>query len=101
MGRHIKSERLERARPIVMPSTIIFCKINLQKLYARSRSLHLAHWNENQDYAEYIHKLWKTMLTHKSLKEEGLKLEEMLDSGDVVQLLSDMVMEYQIQLSNG
>jgi len=32
MGRRIKSERLERAMPIVMPSTLNFCKLNLHKL---------------------------------------------------------------------
>ena len=100
MGRRIKSERLEKATPIVMPSTLNFCRLNLHKLYARSRRLNLAHWSENQDYAEYIHKLWRTMRTHKSLKDEGSKIEEMLSNGDVIQLLSDIVMERHKQLSN-
>lgn len=100
MGRPTKSERLKVARPIIMQSTLIFCKLNLQKIYARSRRLDLTHWNEEQDYADYIHNLWTTMLKHDALKKEAQKLEEILGTGDAVQLLSDMVMEYR-QSSNG
>lgn len=100
MGRPTKTERLKSARPIIMQSTLIFCKLNLQKLYARSRRLDLAHWNENQEYADYINNLWTTMLKHKALKEEAVKLEEMLGTGDAVQVLSDIVIEHR-QSSNG
>ncbi len=100
MGRPTKTERLEKARPLVMPSTVTFCKLNLQKLYARSRRLHLSHWNDDQDYAEFIHTLWSMMLTHSSFKDEALKIEEMLGSGDVIQLLSDIVMDHQKHWTN-
>lgn len=100
MGRPSKTERLKSARPFIMPSTLTFCKLNLQKLYARSRRLQLTHWNEDQDYADYINNLWVTMLKHDALKEEAIKLEEMLGTGDAVQILSDIVMEHR-QSSNG
>lgn len=100
MGRPTKTERLKKARPIIMQSTLIFCKLNLQKIYARSRRLELAHWNEEQDYADYINNLWTTMLKHDALKTDANKLEEMLGTGDVVQLLSDIVMEHR-RSSNG
>ena len=95
MGRPTKTERLKEARPIIMQSTLIFCKLNLQKIYARSRRLELTHWNErDNDYADYINNLWTTMLTHDALKEDALKLEEMLGTGDAIQILSDIVMEH-------
>ena len=101
MGRPTKTERLEKARPAVIPSTITFCKLNLHKLYARSRRLHLSNWNDYQDYADYIHNLWNTMSTHNAFKDDAIKLEEMLGTGDVIQLLSDIVMDHQKQLANG
>ncbi|WP_339847104.1 hypothetical protein [Dokdonia sp. Asnod1-B02] len=94
MGRPTKTERLKEARPIIMQSTLIFCKLNLQKIYARSRRLELTHWNEDQDYADYINNLWTTMMKHDAIKKDALKLDEMLGTGDVVQLLSDIVMEH-------
>ncbi|TVZ53419.1 hypothetical protein [Dokdonia sp. Hel_I_53] len=100
MGRPTKTERLEKARPIVMPSTLTFCKLNLQKLYARSRRLQLSHWNEQHDYADFIHNLWNMMLTHSSFKKDALKIEDMLGTGDVIQLLSDIVMDHQKNWSN-
>lgn len=100
MGRPTKTERLKEARPIVMQSTLIFCKLNLQKLYARSRRLELTKWNEKSDYADYINNLWIIMLKHDALKDEAQKLEEMLGTGDAVQLLSDIVMSHR-QSSNG
>ena len=100
MGRPSKTERLKSARPLVMPSTLSFCKLNLQKLYARCRRLQITHWNDDQDYADYINNLWVLMLKHNALKEEAKKLEEMLGTGDAVQILSDIVMEHR-QSSNG
>lgn len=99
MGRPTKTERLKEARPIIMQSTLIFCKLNLQKIYARSRRLELTHWNEEHEYADYVNNLWTTMMKHDALKSDALKLEEILGTGDVVQLLSDIVMEHR-QSSN-
>ncbi len=96
MGRATKSERLTTARPILMSSTITFCKLNFQKLYARSRRLKLAEWNESLDYADFIHALWGTMLKHDALKEEAAQLEEILGNGDAIQILSDIVTEHRI-----
>lgn len=99
MGRPTKTERLKEARPLIMQSTLVYCKLNLQKIYARSRRLQLTHCNEDQDYADYINNLWSTMLKHEALKNDALKLDEMLGTGDVVQLLSDIVIA-QRQSSN-
>lgn len=83
-----------------MQSKLTICKLDLQKLYARTRRLDLAHIGKNQDYADYIHNLWSTMLTHRSLKTEAQKIEELLGKGDSIQLLHDVVMEHRF-LSNG
>lgn len=100
MGRPTKTERLKEARPLVMQSTLIFCRLNLQKLYARTRRLNLANIGDEQDYADYIHSLWNTMLRHNELKIEALKLEEILGTGDAIQLLNDVVMDHRAS-SNG
>lgn len=100
MGRPTKTERLKEARPLVMQSTLTFCRLNLQKLYARTRRLNLANIGDEQDYADYIHSLWNTMLTHDELKIESLKLEEILGTGDAIQLLNDVVMDHRAS-SNG
>jgi hypothetical protein len=34
------------------------------------------------------------MMKHDAIKKDALKLDEMLGTGDVVQLLSDIVMEH-------
>ena len=101
MGRPIKTERIKKARPILMESTIRLCKLNLKKMYAQSRRLDLARWNENQDYADYIHNLWNTMLKHNALTENATKLEEVLGSGDAIQLLSDIVINHKRISNNG
>lgn len=100
MGRPTKTERLKEARPLVMQSTLTFCRLNLQKLYARTRRLNLANISDEQDYADYIHSLWNTMLTHDELKIESHKLEEILGTGDAIQLLNDVVMDHRAS-SNG
>lgn len=100
MGRPTKTERLKFARPIIMQSTLTFCRLNLQKLYARSHRLHLTTWTPGQEYAEYINNLWMTMHKHDALKDEARKLEEMLGTGDAIQVLSDIVIEHR-QSSNG
>lgn len=99
MGRPTKTERLKQARPVIMQTTLTFCRLNFQKLYARSRRLQLATIEEGQDYAEYIHNLWKTMLTHDALKDEAKKLEDILGDGDAVQLLNDVVMDHRAAIN--
>lgn len=94
MGRPTKTERLKFARPVIMRSTLNFCRLNLQKLYARTYRLQLATWSADQDYAEYINNLWATMMTHDALEDEARKLEETLGTGDAVQILSDIVMQH-------
>lgn len=101
MGRPTKTERLKKARPILMPSTIALCKLNLKKMYAKSRRLHLAEWNESLDYADYIHNLWNNMLTHNAIKEDAIKLEEIIGNGDAIQLLSDIVITHKKISNNG
>lgn len=100
MGRPTKTERLKEARPILMQSTLTFCRLNLQKLYARTCRLNLAGIKEDQEYADYIHTLWETMLTHDDLKNEAQKLDDILDAGDAVQLLHDIVIDHRTS-SNG
>ena len=100
MGSTTKPERLQSARPILMSSTLRFYTLNLQKLYAKSRRLNLADWHNDQEYPEYIHSLWNTMLTHSAFKEEAKKIEQALGAGDAIQLLSDMVTEHR-KSSNG
>ncbi len=97
MGRGIKSERLHAAIPLLMPSTITFYKLNLQKLYAKARRLNIAQWNDALDYADFIHALWNTMLTHDALKEDAQQLEAILDTGDAIELLSEVVMNHRRQ----
>ena len=97
MGRGIKSERLVASIPLLMPSSISFCKLHLQKLYAKARRLELAQWNEALDYADFIHALWNTMCTHEALKEETDKLASTLDRGDAIELLSEVVMNHRRQ----
>lgn len=97
MGRAMKSERLVEAIPLLMPSTITFCKLNLQKLYAKARKLNIAEWNDALDYPDFIHGLWHTMLTHKELKEETAQLDAILDRGDAIELLSEVVMNHRRQ----
>ncbi len=94
MGRASKSERLTSIRPIVMPTTITFSKLTLKKMYAKSRRLRIAQWNDALDYAEFIHALWNTMLNHDELKNDAIQLQEMLGKGDAIQLLSDTVLEH-------
>lgn len=101
MGRPIKTERLKKARPILMASTIALCKLNFKKLYAQSRRLNLTEWDDNQDYADYIHNLWNKMLTNNILKDEAIKLEEILGTGDAIQILSDVVMTHSKISNNG
>lgn len=94
MGRGIKSERLVAAIPLLMPSTISFCKLNLQKLYAKARRLELAQWNDALDYADFIHALWNTMCTHEALKDDTAMLMDVLDHGDAIELLNEVVMNH-------
>ncbi len=95
MGRASNSERLTAPRPIIMHSTITFCKLNIRKLYAKGRRLGIPRWNNTSDYADYIHNLWETISSHSELKEEAKRTEDLLGKGDVIQLLSDTVMEQQ------
>lgn len=94
MGRASNSERLIASKPIVMQSTITFCKLNIRKLYAKGKRLGIPDWNRESDYADYIHNLWEAISTHRELKEEAIRMEEILGIGDTIQLLSDTVTEY-------
>lgn len=100
MGRASHSERLLTPRPIVMPSTITFCKLNIRKLYAKGKRLGIAEWNHEADYADYIHNLWDAISSHRELSEEAKRTEELLGKGDVIQLLSDTVMEHGAMLAS-
>ncbi len=93
MGRASNSERLTAPRPNIMHSTITFCKLTIRKLYTKGRRLGIPGWNNESDYADYIHNLWDTISSHKELKEEARRTEEILGKGDVIQLLSDTVTE--------
>jgi len=99
MGKASHSERLLTPRPIVMPSTITFCKLNIRKLYAKGKRLGIAEWNHEADYADYIHNLWDAISSHRELNEEATRTEELLGKGDVIQLLSDTVMEHTAMLA--
>ncbi|MEP0262294.1 hypothetical protein [Dokdonia sp.] len=99
MGRASNTERLTSSRPIVMPSTITFCKLSIRKLYAKSRRLGIASWNDSLDYADFIHELWEAISKHRELKEEAARTLEILGKGDVIQLLSDTVMEHRVLIS--
>lgn len=93
MGRASNSERLIAPRPTIMQSTITFCKLTIRKLYAKGRRLGIAGWNNTSDYADYIHNLWDAISSHSELKEEAKRTEDILGKGDVIQLLSDTVIE--------
>ncbi len=84
-----------------MASTIALCKLNIKKMYVQSKKLNLTTWDDNQDYADYIHHLWSKMLTNNLIKDEAFKVEEILGTGDAIQLLSDIVMTHQRILNNG
>lgn len=99
MGRASNSERLRTPRPIVMPSTVTFCKLNIIKLYAKGKRLGITNWNNESDYADFIHNLWDAISSHSELKAEAKRIESILDKGDVIQLLSDTVMEYNSSLA--
>ena len=99
MGRTSNTERLTAPRPIVMPSTITFCKLSIRKLYAKSRRLGIASWNDSLDYADFIHELWDPISGHRELKDEAARTLEILGKGDVIQLLSDTVMEHRLLIS--
>lgn len=99
MGRASNTERLTAPRPIIMPSTITFCKLSIRKLYAKSRRLGIASWNDSLDYADFIHELWESISGHRELKEEAARTLEILGKGDVIQLLSDTVMEHRLLIS--
>ena len=95
MGRPTKTERLKEARPLIKQTTLILCKLNFQNLYIKSRRLQLATISDGQDYPDYIHNLWNTMLRHESLKTEANRLEKILGPGDAIELLSSTVIHYQ------
>ncbi|MFT5752440.1 MAG: hypothetical protein ACI828_000706 [Flavobacteriales bacterium] len=87
------TERLDSARPTVMPTTVAFSKLSIQKLYARCRQQSRAAWNDGLEYADFINALWNSMLTSPSCKEEAVKVEETLGRGDTIQILSDIFLE--------
>ena len=93
MGRASHSERLTTTRPIVMPSTITLSKLNIRKLYAKARRLGITKWNDEIEYPDYIHNLWDVISTHPELSSEAMHIEDLLGKGDVIQLLSDTVIE--------
>jgi len=76
-----------------MHTTITFCKLTIRKLYTKGRRLGIPDWNNESDYADYIHNLWETISSHKELKDEAKRTEDILCKGDVIQLLSDTVTE--------
>lgn len=100
MGRASNSERLTALRPNNMHSTITFCKLTIRKLYTKGKRLGIPIWNNNSDYADYIHNLWDTISSHKELREEAKRIEELIGKGDVIQLLSDTVTEQNEVLVN-
>lgn len=88
--------------PRIMPTTLTFCRLNFQKLYAKARKLGIAEWNDALDYPDFIHGLWLAMRQHAELNEEARKIEDLLSNGDAIELLSEVVMLHrQEALKNG
>lgn len=87
------TERLDSARPTVMPTTVAFSKLSIQKLYAKCRQQGRAAWHDGLEYAEFINALWTMMLNSPTCKEEAMKIEETLGRGDTLQILSDIFLE--------
>lgn len=99
MGRELASARLPEKTPLAEPTAINFCKINFQKLYARARELGIAEWNDSLDYADFVHGLWQLMRTHDELKLEAKKIDSLLEEGDAIELLSEIVMNHRRERS--
>lgn len=93
MASRKNSERLDRAIPKVIPTTLTFSKLSIQRLYAKYRQQGRADWNESADYADFINTLWNTILDGPTCKTEAIKIEETLGRGDTLQILSDIVLE--------
>ncbi len=94
MSRALTSARLKEETIIVMPTTLSFCKLNFIKLYSKARKLGIAEWNDSLDYPDFIHGLWHTMRTHEALTPVAKKIEEILQDGDAIELLSEVVLEH-------
>ncbi len=86
-------ERLDSARPTVMPSTLAYSQNAIKKIYAKCRQEGLAAWHDGLEYAEFINALWNTMLNSPVCGEEAAKIEETLGRGDTIQILSDIFIE--------
>lgn len=89
MGRPVIQEP---KKIFVMPSSVQFCKLNFHKLYAKARRLGIVEWNDALDYPDFIHGLWHIMLTHEALKEDAMKIDNVLKNGDSIELLSEIVL---------
>lgn len=86
----------------IMSTTLTFCRLNFQKLYAKARKLGIAEWNDALDYPDFIHGLWLAMRQHSELREEARKIQDLLNNGDAIELLSLVVMSHrQEALNNG
>lgn len=86
-------ERLDSARPTVMPSTVAYSKISIQKIYSKCRQEGLAAWHDGLEYADFINALWNTMLNSPVCGDEAAKIEETLGRGDTIQILSDIFLQ--------
>lgn len=102
MGKSLQTASLQANTLRIMPTTITFCKLNFQKLYSKSRKLGIAEWNDALDYPDFIHGLWLAMRQHADLKGEAQKIQDILNDGDAIELLSEVVMQHRRQsLKNG
>lgn len=102
MKNSLQSARLRSNTLRIMPTTLTFCRLNFQKLYAKSRKLGIAEWNDALDYPDFIHGLWLAMRQHPELQEEARKIQDLLNDGDAIELLSAVVIQHrQEALKNG
>ncbi len=100
MGRAPINARLKEKTLLVMPTTINLCKLQFHKLYTQARRLGIAEWNDSLDYADFIHGLWHIMRTHKALKKDAEKIVDLLENGDAIELLSEIVLNHRRATSN-
>ncbi|MEH6407586.1 MAG: hypothetical protein V7767_09910 [Leeuwenhoekiella sp.] len=72
-----------------MEKLIEYSKINILRLVQRANNLGLIDNHNENDYADYIHELWTSMLKNKELGEEAKRVDSIMGRGDSIQILSD------------
>lgn len=68
-------------------------RLNVTRLLNRAKKLGILEPIDDQDYADYIHDLWQTLLTNPVLKEDAQLIDDNIGTGDAIQLLSDALHE--------